>query len=154
MLNKTINRAKRRYHKLVILVGPTHTGKTDTMLHISTKKGYHYINLGLELSKKLLDVPVKERSSHVQKYIEDLLPPTEDILLLDNTELLFTPELHIDPLRLFHMISREKILIVSWNGTYSENTLTYAEPSHPEYKTYTTKEVGAEIYLLDEEMVR
>jgi len=139
---------------LVILVGPTGSGKTDAMLHINTTKGYHYINLSLELSKNLLDIPVEERSSHVQEYIEDLLPPTEDIVLLDNTELLFTPELQIDPLRLFHIISREKILIVSWNGTYNGNTLTYAEPNHPEYRAYTTKEVDAEIYSLNKEMVK
>ena len=145
MLDEPIDRAKRGYYKLVILVGPTGSGKTDTLLRMNAAKGYHYINLNLELSRILLDISVEERPSFIQKCIMDLLPPAEDIILLDNTELLFTPELQIDPLRLFQIISREKTLIVSWNGTYNKNTLTYAEPNHPEYKTYTTQEIQAEI---------
>lgn len=153
MLDETIGRAKRRYYKLVILVGSTGSGKTDIMLHMSTVKGYPYVNLNLELSRNLLDVSVEERPSHIQKCVEGLLPPTADIILLDNTELLFTPELQIDPLRLFQKISREKTLIVSWNGTYSGETLIYGEPSRPEYRVYTRKEVDAEIYPLNEEVV-
>jgi hypothetical protein len=152
MLDEIIDRAKRRYYKLVIIVGPTGSGKTDIMLRMNAVKGYPYINVNRELSCKFLDIPVEERPFRVQKYIEDLLPLTKDIILLDNTELLFTPELQVDPLRLFQVISRAKILIVSWNGTYNKNALTYAEPNHPEYRTYTTQDVDAEIYPLDKEM--
>lgn len=130
---------------MVILAGPPGSGKTDTLLRMNSVKGYYYLNLNLELSRNLLDISVEERPSSIQKCIMDLFPPEEDIILLDNTELLFTPELQIDPLRLFQIISREKILIVSWNGTYDGNTLTYAEPNHPEYRTYTTQGVHAEI---------
>lgn len=152
MLDETIDRAKEGYYKLVILVGPTGSGKTNIMLRMNAAKGYPYINVNLELSRRLLDIPVEERPLHVQKYIEDLLPLTKDIVLLDNTELLFTPELQVDPLRLFQIMSRAKVLIVSWNGTYNKNTLTYAEPNHPEYRTYTTQDIDAEIYPLDKEM--
>lgn len=130
---------------MVILAGPTGSGKTDTLLRMNSVKGYYYLNLNLELSRNLLDISVEERPSSIQKCITDLFPPEEDIILLDNTELLFTPELQIDPLRLFQIISREKILIVSWNGTYNGNTLTYAEPNHPEYRTYATQGIHAEI---------
>lgn len=153
MLDESIDRAKRGYYKLVILVGPAGSGKTDMMLRLNAKKGYPYVNLNLELSRNLIDMPIEERPSYIQECIETLLAPAADVILLDNTELVFSPQLQIDPLRLFHALSRKRTVVISWNGTYNKNTLIYAEPNHSEYRTYTTQEVDAEIYPLHKEMV-
>lgn len=148
MLDEAIDRAQRRYHKLVVLIGPAGSGKT-AMLRSGVVKEYHYINLNLELGRRLIDTPVEDRPSCVQTCIENILMSlTADVILLDNTELIFTPQLQIDPLRLFHAMSRNKTIVVTWNGTYDGNTLTYAEPYHPEYRSYTTQEVDAEIIPL------
>jgi hypothetical protein len=153
MLQDSIERAMRGYYKLVILVGPLGSGKTHMMLRMNAVKGYHYMNLNLELSRNLIDIPIEERSSHIQECIEKLLEPAPEVILMDNTELVFSPQLQIDPLRLFHALSRKRTVVVSWTGTYNKKTLTYAEPNHPEYRTYTTQEVDAEIYPVDKEMV-
>lgn len=149
MLDEIIERAKRGFYKLVILVGPSGCGKTFTMLRLSNHEGYCYVNLSLEISRALLDVPANERSFQAVESINNFLSQPKDVFLLDNIEILFAPSLELDPIRLFHSMSRQKILIVSWNGTFDSKTLTYGKPSHPEYRTYRTQEIQAEIYLLD-----
>ena len=41
-----------------------------------------------------------------------------------------------DPLRLLQGISRNRTVIASWNGTYTEGRLLYAELGHHEYRSY------------------
>ena len=97
------------------------------------------INLNLELSKLLIDIPAKRRSSKVDSFVTDIVKgsDTEGMgVILDNIELLFAVELQIDPLRLFENIGRNYLLIVSWPGKVHGKTLTYAEPGHGEYKHY------------------
>ena len=153
MLQDSIERAIKRYYKLVILVGAFRSGKTHMMLRLNATKGYPYINVNLELSRVLIDIPIEERPSHIQGCIEKLLETAPEVVLLDNTELVFSPQLQIDPLRLFHALSRKRTVVVSWTGIYNQKNLTYAEPNHPEYRTYTAQEVDAEIYPIDKEMV-
>ncbi len=56
-----------------------------------------------------------------------------DLVLLDNLEILFDTELEVEPLRLIQVSSRNRTIVASWNGSYQDGTLTYAEPGHPEF---------------------
>ena len=56
--------------------------------------------------------------------------------MLDNIEILFDPIFKTEPLQLLKQCSRNKTLIISWNGTVENNRLIYAIPSHPEYRSY------------------
>jgi hypothetical protein len=55
-----------------------------------------------------------------------------DVVLLDNLEILFDTGLEVEPLRLLQLISRNRTIVASWNGSFQGGTLTYAEPGHPE----------------------
>jgi hypothetical protein len=63
----------------------------------------------------------------------------EEVVLLDNIEILFDPSLQQDPLRLLLNLSRNRTLVVSWNGQIKNNILSYAEPGHPEYRRYSVE---------------
>lgn len=56
--------------------------------------------------------------------------------ILDNIEVLFDNTLMQDPLRLLQSISRNRIVLSSWNGTFLKNKLLYAESWHHEFKLY------------------
>jgi len=56
-----------------------------------------------------------------------------DVVLLDNLEILFDTGLEVEPLRLLQVSSRNRTVVASWNGSYRDRTLTYAEPGHPEF---------------------
>jgi len=51
-------------------------------------------------------------------------------------EILFDQNLKQDPLRLLLGISRNQVIIATWNGSFINNRLTYAAIGHPEYVYY------------------
>jgi len=125
--------------KLILVVAPHNSGKTKLLMQLCEASSMPRINLNLELSKLLIYIPAKRRSSKVDSFVNDIVKGSDTDgrgVILDNIELLFAVELQIDPLRLFEKIGRNYLLIVSWPGKLHGKTLTYAEPGHGEYKHY------------------
>ncbi len=126
-----------QYYRLLLIVGPTGSGKTRILKGLSRSKDIPYVNLNLALSQRLLDVDHRERPLRVHHFLADVIDEqSADVVILDNIELLFEPTLHQDPLACLQGSSRNKALIVSWGGKYVGSLLTYAEPGHPEYRRY------------------
>ncbi|MCL4079017.1 BREX-3 system P-loop-containing protein BrxF [Coriobacteriia bacterium Es71-Z0120] len=46
-----------------------------------------------------------------------------------------------DPLRLLQGLPRNKTVVAAWNGTIVDGYLTYAGPSHPEYRRYPIRDL-------------
>lgn len=137
-----INDAKALYNRLVIIVGPPGSGKTRVLNKLAEKLGAPRINVNLTLSEKLLDVPTKRRPLSVSKILGQIISDSGgDTVLLDNTEMLFHPNLMTDPLQLFRQLSRNRTIVASWNGAFSEGDLVYANPGHPEYKKYAGSDI-------------
>jgi ATP-dependent helicase/nuclease subunit A len=111
---------------------------------------FSYVNLNLSLSTKLLKLTVYERQLYLQQILQRIISNEKgDALLLDNTEILFDTKLAQDPIRCLNSISRERIIIASWSGTYVNNKLSYAEPSHPEFYENETENLQAIIQTVD-----
>jgi len=126
-----------RYCRLLLIVGPSGKGKTKLLHALRDQKNLPYLNINAALSQRLLDYPKPQRPLEVLPILQDVLSEqTSDILLLDNTELLFDPDLRLDPLRCLQSLSRNRSLVVAWNGKYRDGMLTYAEPDHREYRRY------------------
>ncbi len=129
--------AEGMYSRLVLVVGPQGSGKTRALLVLAAEKGWPRINLNLELAKALIDLTVKQRSVRVPGLLDDFLRQAgQDVVLLDNTEMLFSPELAQDPLRLLQSLSRNRTVVATWSGTYDGKHLSYAEPGHVEARRY------------------
>lgn len=58
------------------------------------------------------------------------------VVLLDNTEVLFDVSLKQDPLRCLQGLSRRRTVVAAWNGTIAHGYLTYDAPDYPEYRRY------------------
>lgn len=58
------------------------------------------------------------------------------LALLDNLEILFHPDLELDPLRLLQKLSRNRTIVAAWNGSAHDGYLIYAKAGHPEYRRY------------------
>ncbi len=98
------------------------------------KHNWPVVNLGLTFSQQLLDVPRRHRAVTAPQVLADLLRGFPgDVLVLDHIEILFSPELAQDPVKLIQSLSRNRTLVVSWPGAHTGSTLLYAEPGHPEY---------------------
>lgn len=141
-INSAIAQAGTRYHKLVLVVGGPSSGKTALLRYLSDQFHIPMLNLGLELSKKLLNLTVRERKLKASDLIADLLDTQEaPRLAVDNTEIVFDTSLMLNPQGLLQNISRTRLLIWSWNGGVEEGHITYAYPGHPEYQRIPSAEM-------------
>ncbi len=125
------------YHRLMLVVAPSFTGKTTTLLDVVDRTGAPLINVNLELSRLMLDLTQRQRALQLPRLLREIVDKDEGkMTLLDNIELLFDVGLKQDPLRLLQGLSRNKTVVASWNGAIIDGFLTYAEPAHPEFNRY------------------
>jgi len=124
------------YHRLVLLVGVTGSGKTAILRDLALQLGTTVINVNLLLSAALLELTAKQRRLHLPELFARILADAQTTLVLDNLEILFDKDLQQDPLRLLLSISRHRTIVASWNGTTKGKKLIYAEIGHPEYRSY------------------
>lgn len=143
-LAQELHAATGRYFRLVLLFG--RPGAAEAVLReLSRRTGARRINVSLELSRHLLELPLRERPRGVLSLLEATLSAEDHgPLLLEHLELLFEPSLAQDPLRLLQQLSRTRTLAAVWPGTLEAGHLVYAEPGHPEY--YRTS--AAELQVL------
>jgi hypothetical protein len=131
---RAIDEARKRYHRLVLALGTTSERRSEALTAVAKISGCRVVNLGIELSALLLDVPRKGRATAMAGEIESLIAGQHsDAVFLDRIEMLFQPELAQDPLRLLESLSRNRVVVASWPGQVDGSNLTYASPGHPEH---------------------
>jgi hypothetical protein len=129
------------YHRLVLVVAPSGSGKTAAMQDITGRTGAPLLNLNLELSRSLLDLTGRQRALQLPRVLEEVVGRAQPLVLLDNIEILFDVTLEQDPLRLLQGLSRNRTVVASWNGAVDNGYLSYATPEHPEYRRYPTRDL-------------
>ena len=135
-LKDGIEAAKHSYHRLVLLVGPSGSGKTELLQRLTKQQGSRMLNVNLELSQQMLELPKRKWARQAAPLLKNLVSKAGgDLLILDNLEVLFDSALQLDPLRLLKSASRNQTIVASWNGLYQESVLTYAEADHPEHRS-------------------
>lgn len=140
-IKRSLRAAEGLYHRLVLLVGETGSGKTDVLRNIAEEFGSSVINVNLALSGELLELTEKQRSLQLPGLLDQIADQAQAPVVLDNLEILFDKDLQQDPLRLLQSISRNRTVVASWNGTVNSGRLLYAEIGHPEYRSYDSVDV-------------
>ena len=146
-IKQSIEAADILYHRLVLLVGKTGSGKTVALQDFADELGLSVVNVNLELSGALLELTARQRALRLPEILDEIADKAGSPVILDNMEILFDKDLKQDPLRLLQGISRNRTVVASWNGKYSAGRLLYAETGHPEYRSYDL--VGALIVGMD-----
>jgi len=122
-----------QYNRLILVVGEASSGKTAALARVARELNWPRINVSLTLSAGLLELSHKQRRVRAPHLLGDICRGTSTTtVVLDNIELLFTPELDLDPLRLLQGLSRHQTVIAAWRGTFDGSALTYAAPGHLE----------------------
>jgi ABC-type hemin transport system ATPase subunit len=121
----------------MIVAAPAGSGKSSALLTVHELTAAPLINVNLELSRRMLDLSERQRTLYLSRLLAEVVNrPGAGVVLLDNMEMLFDVTLKQDPLRLLQGLSRNRTLVVAWNGASDGKQLTYATPEHPEYRRY------------------
>ena len=139
-IKKLLPTVEGLYNKLVLVVGESGSGKTAVLLDAAKELGGKVINLNLALSFELLELTEKQRVLRLPGLIATIIEEVEPIVFLDNIEILFDNGLKQNPLKLLKGLSRNHLIVASWNGKYKKNKLIYANPDHPEYRVYDSED--------------
>lgn len=136
-----IGEARELYYRLVLMVGPARSGKTSTLQKVSARVSAPLINVNLELSRRMLDLTERQRTLQAARLLDKIVSETTgELVLLDNTEILFDIHLKQDPMRLLQGLSRNKTVVATWNGSIVDGQVIYAVFNHPEYRRYTIRD--------------
>ena len=127
-----IEPASRLYCRLILVVSPE-SARTAALATAAGRCGVERVNLSLELSRHLLDLPASRRVLSCPDWLDDIAGAGAAPLFLDHIELLFTPELQQDPLRLLRNASRRRVIVAAWPGRLEGPNLAWAEPGHREH---------------------
>lgn len=132
-----VKKASQLYNRLVIVAGPRRSGKTSALRDLHDERGWPIVNINLALSERLLELTAKQRALRVARIVDDIVhEQAGDVVLLDNMEMLFHPDLKQDPLRLLQSLSRNRTIVATWRGAHLGTSLRYAAPDHPEYRRF------------------
>jgi len=135
-IKRSIQASEGLYHRLVLLVGATGSGKTGILRDIAEAFSSTVVNVNLTISSELLELTPRQRSLRLPGILDQIADQAQPPVVLDNLEILFDKDLHQDPLRLLQSISRNRAVVASWNGSVDSQRLFYAEPGHSEFRSY------------------
>ena len=137
-----IGHAESLYHRLVLVVGTDGLAKASALKEASECIDAPLVNVNLELSRRLLDLTERQRRIRVPRLLGGIVvEAANNVVLLDNTELLFDIALHQNPLGLLQRLSRRRTVVATWSGSMEDGHIVYAEPGHPEYRRYPAEDL-------------
>jgi hypothetical protein len=135
-IERSIREAETLHTRLILIVG-SRSGKSVLLRDVHQRQKLPLVNVNLHLSEKLLDLPQEQRPLRVADLLREVISTqASPVVLLDNLELLFDPELRQDPLRLLEIVARRHTVVAAWPGEAEGTDLMYADPGHPEHRRY------------------
>jgi len=138
---RKVKEIDERYHRLLLVVAPSASGKTTALREVRDRTGAPLTNVSLELSRQMLELTERQRALRLPELVRECAGKDKgEMALFDNTEIIFDVCLKQDPLRLLQNLSRNQNVVAAWNGAIEKDFLTYAVPGHPEYRRYPVRD--------------
>lgn len=138
IVRTAIEACKWDVERVVWLEGGSSQQRSEVLEHLEERDGFSYVNVGVELSRTLLDCSADKRPIRARSLFRDLVDEAEeqttnDVVGLDRIEVLFAPELQLDVFALLRGEAQNRTLVVSWPGFVENGRAVYAIASHPEH---------------------
>ena len=86
------------YYNLILIVTQNPSSTSEFLKKLAEEKSFHYVNLNLSLSEKLIQIPFERRWLYVNEMLDEILRKNKhEVLVVDSTEILFEKHLKLDP---------------------------------------------------------
>lgn len=137
-LDQLVNEISALHSKLILLIGPPGSGKTNLLADLAGRRDMQVMNVGGVLGPRLASLSQRHRALQVGAVMRELTDEyaSGDLILLDNLELLFDRSLKLDPLDLLKHHAHGRRVVAVWPGALCDGRLIYAQMGHPEYQDY------------------
>jgi hypothetical protein len=133
-LLETIRATQGAYYKLTVIAGPSGSGKTRVLAQVAAQLQLPCINLSLLLSQRLLSQTRRQRALKAEEVALEIIDEhLQSGLCVDNTELLFDSTLRLNPLTFLQDLSRNRLIVATWNGALAAGELRFASAGHPDF---------------------
>ena len=130
----TVRSAQGAYYKLTIVAGSFGAGKTHLLKQVATQLDLPIVNLSLLLSQRLLSQNRRQRALNAEDVATEVIDENyKSGLCLDNTELLFDSTLRLNPLGFLQDVSRNRLIVATWNGVLAGGELRFGQTGHPDF---------------------
>jgi hypothetical protein len=131
------------YYPCMLLVSPDVAILEGAAAALADDGGWPLVSVGRALAEELLVTPPARWPRAAQRRLRQLSATSgQGPLVLFRVDVMFEPQLHLDPLVMFREMSRVAPLVATWPGEYDGNTLSYAIPEHTHYRTWRDPQVG------------
>ncbi len=135
---RKIHQTDGLFYRLILVVAAVGKGKTTALLDVQNRIDAPLFNVNLKLSRLMLGLTERQRKVRLQQLLQEVVSNTPgSIILFDNIEMLFNVALEQNPLPLLQGLARNKTIVTTWSGSIKDQRIIYAEPGHPEYRSYT-----------------
>ena len=129
------------HQKCLLLVHPEIGTLEKTAAELESAYDWPRLSVGRELAAALLSEPPSHRPRLAQRWMEDRLSQmAPGPVLCTEIDLLFHPDLKLDPLMLLRHASRVTRIVATWPGSYVDDVLSYAVPEHAHYRVFRQPE--------------
>jgi hypothetical protein len=133
-LLEIIRASQSAYYKLTILAGGARAGKTHLLKQVATQLDLPILNLSLLLSQRLLSQNRRQRALNAEDVATEVIAENyKSGLCLDDTELLFDSTLRLNPLGFLQGVSRNHLIVATWNGIVAGGELRFGHTGHPDF---------------------
>ncbi len=124
--------------KLVLLFGPPKSGKSDLLQKLAARKKMQVMQVGTAFGHELLLLPSAQRHLRAAEIFKQLSGQfvKDELLILDNIEILFDLNLHLNPLEMLKRFAHSHRIVAAWPGELGNNRVSYAPIDHPEHQDY------------------
>lgn len=139
LINEIKNELDKNDHSLIILVG-SQIEKSSLIKKLEQLDSFETINLNYHLSRILSGVSKNDLPDPVE-LIEKLLEHKTPIFFNHNN-ILFDSNLQWSPLDIFKKLSRNRMVVVFWDGQLGDRTLKYAQAGHDESSEFQLPETN------------
>ena len=151
--NATLAQAASAYYKLILIVGPTGSGKS-TVLKETSDYNFTHLNFGKAFSRELSTKPAHLRAAEAEEVAIDLVDATDAArIAIDNTEVLFESPIRLNPLALLKSLSTRRLIVATWNGSFDASHLYYGIKGHPAYEEFKYTEEDTFIIVATNNLV-